>query len=512
MDSSRYIPRKVVPHATEQTTQPASTDDDLSPQLYDGSARVTPLATTTSQPASVGASEVPEDSSVIAAAKAAVASFMGSAQASTFTSTAAAAAAAAMIRAAQIGSVPPPALLGTPAWEEALHPAYDYASLARPGGLAALAPPVVIMPSAVTQLPLQSGSMVLTNMGGGPAAAAALLGPAGLPGMLAATPVSRVLTVLNAITDVDLSSKSTLLDVLTDVACEAQECLRAREAAAVAATESGKGSSSSPGGLGHLIRALTPLPRKGEALEPRTLRAKGALKHVGADGMLEDGKVHSGVNDDDCGDRGGAGRVEGDVDMGSGSGSSKRGANSEALVLAAEPSTSGLGQASRNKIATVAADFFKRLGGGFSEHIVNLPGAGQTGGFASFTPAPPSAESTDSAGAPSSTSQNAEGQRQPGNEEEAGSGKPARTRGLGRIYLEFSTKEACVAAGCALSGRFFAGRILVVSFVEEVAFCNGSVVSLSEDVTIPPGAGVFCSEEYKECGSLVIVGPALSTA
>lgn len=96
-------------------------------------------------------------------------------------------------------------------------------------------------------------------------------------------------------------------------------------------------------------------------------------------------------------------------------------------------------------------------------------------------------------------------------EGESGKGKTSRTRGLGRLFLEFSTKEACLAAACALSGRFFAGRILVVSFVDEVAFCKGEVVSLKEGPTIPPGAGVWCSEELKECGSLVLEGAPLDT-
>jgi hypothetical protein len=51
----------------------------------------------------------------------------------------------------------------------------------------------------------------------------------------------------------------------------------------------------------------------------------------------------------------------------------------------------------------------------------------------------------------------------------------------------------------------------VVSFVDEVAFCKGEVVSLKEGPTIPPGAGVWCSEELKECGSLVLEGAPLDT-
>ena len=397
-----------------------------------------------------------------------------SAHAATMAAMAALKAASAMAAGAG-AAAPPPRLLGG-GWEEPLRPLYDFGALARPGGLAALAPPLVVMPSNLASASLSSGLMTVQGLGGGPAAAAALLGPAGLPGMLAAFAPTRVLSVLNAVTDVDLCSRDTLLDLLTDIAGEAQAAVREGRAA------------------GALVRAVAPLPRPGEALEPSVARAKAPLKHVGADGMLEDAAR----------DEGGGGRQQ---------------ALSEALVLAHEPEAKGLGQANRMRVPTAATEFFKKLGGAFSEHVVSVPDG--RGAFASFTaaaPEPPegsadggggggsahdSAMQEDGGGAAVAAAAAAAAGAQP-----AG---PQRTRGLGRIYLEFSSIEAAVAACCALSGRFFSGHILVASFESEVAFCSGALVSLREAPGLPPGAAAG-GQAALERGSLVLAGEAVEGA
>ena len=346
-----------------------------------------------------------------------------------------------------------------------MRPVYDFPSLARLGGLAALAPPMVVMPAGLSQVALGNGAMMLTNMAGGPAVAAALLGPAGLQGMLAAFSPTRVVSVLNAITDVDMANREALLDLLTDIAAEAQGAASAAAAAIPSMADGG------------LVRALTPLPRKGEVLEPSVGRAKGPLKHVGADGMLEDGRVG--------GEEGGSKSTQQPL--------------SDALVLAVEPEARGLGQQDRRRAPTAATEMFKKLGGGFTEHITTSSEG--KGAYASFTAAsaepPAAATSHDSAtqedAGASSSSAGAQG-------EDANA--PHRTRGLGRVYLEFNTVESAVAAFCALSGRFFSGHILVASFESDVTFCSGGIVCLSQ--------GPLLGSPDGEQGSLVLAGPALA--
>jgi hypothetical protein len=84
-----------------------------------------------------------------------------------------------------------------------------------------------------------------------------------------------------------------------------------------------------------------------------------------------------------------------------------------------------------------------------------------------------------------------------------GGAAPSRTRGLGRIFLEFSCADTAVVAALALGGRFFAGRILAISFADAGAFSSGAAVCLT---TAPPqGAGAGA-----EVGSVVIEGPPRS--
>lgn len=64
-------------------------------------------------------------------------------------------------------------------------------------------------------------------------------------------------------------------------------------------------------------------------------------------------------------------------------------------------------------------------------------------------------------------------------EEEADTGEgydplAGRTRGLGKVFVEFESSEAAVEAQKELSGRAFNGRILVTSFVEEGAWRSGA--------------------------------------
>jgi hypothetical protein len=278
--------------------------------------------------------------------------------------------------------------------------------------------------------------------------------------------------------------------VVADLAAVAQEAARAAAAADGAAREAG-----APPPLGGLVRVVAPRPRRGETLEPRLVRPKGPMKHVGADGMLEDGP------------RGPARAAPTAL---------PEGLPSEALTLLASDGglAPGLGQASRKQVSTVASEFFKKqLGGGFSDHVA-LGAEGRGGGFASMPEAPaPAGGGGGGGGAHDSATQEddpaavAAARAGRGGEAGAGAGAP-RTRGLGRVYLEFGCAGAAVAAMMAMSGRFFNGRILVVSFEQEATFCSGAAVNLTAEHCIPQGmAG--CPPEHWEEGALVMEGAPL---
>jgi hypothetical protein len=64
-----------------------------------------------------------------------------------------------------------------------------------------------------------------------------------------------------------------------------------------------------------------------------------------------------------------------------------------------------------------------------------------------------------------------------------------RTRGLGKVFLEFSTVAGAVAAQRELSGRAFAGRVLVTAFVDEEAYRGGAACDFAACRGPPPVLG-----------------------
>jgi hypothetical protein len=51
-----------------------------------------------------------------------------------------------------------------------------------------------------------------------------------------------------------------------------------------------------------------------------------------------------------------------------------------------------------------------------------------------------------------------------------------RTKGLGRLFLQFTNAKSALVAQQVLSGRSFAGRIIATSFVDENSFISGNAV------------------------------------
>jgi hypothetical protein len=71
---------------------------------------------------------------------------------------------------------------------------------------------------------------------------------------------------------------------------------------------------------------------------------------------------------------------------------------------------------------------------------------------------------------------------------EAGGSAPAeaqqRTRGLGKVFLEFEAVEGATAAQRELSGRFFNGRIVLSTFADEASFWGGQLVDLKAGIVL----------------------------
>jgi hypothetical protein len=95
--------------------------------------------------------------------------------------------------------------------------------------------------------------------------------------------------------------------------------------------------------------------------------------------------------------------------------------------------------------------------------------------YSSFYADSASNRDVEGAGAPTSTALTVAGGS---GEEEGDDGADydplaGRTKGLGRVFVEFDTPEAALACQTELSGRAFSGRILCTSFVDESAYDKG---------------------------------------
>lgn len=278
--------------------------------------------------------------------------------------------------------------------------------------------------------PMPSGVTGTLNVGATPAAAAGLLGAGGIMAVLAAVEPTRVLVLLNAVSDADLRSPAEYSDVLADIAIEARGALFAP----LASGEAG------PVPRGALLAVRIPRPRRGESTTVvlhRKGRFRGAVASVvpGAVGLLEDGR-------------------------------------------AADASS---------RIPSTSKAFFEKLlikegGGGIAlGNLVSGVVGMLTNGPAAPAPAPVYASEADAsfystgpAGGSSAIITTDGSGALPADEEAAAAAADeerydpfaGRTAGLGKVFLEFDTPHAAVAVQRELSGRAFNGRILATTFAD----------------------------------------------
>lgn len=280
------------------------------------------------------------------------------------------------------------------------------------------------------------------NVGATAAAAAGLIGANGIMAVLAAVEPTRILVLLNALSDAELRSPAEYSDVLADIAIEARGALFAP----LTAGETG------PVPRGSLLAVRIPRPRRGESTTVtlhRKGRFRGAVASVvpGAVGLLEDGR--------------------------------------SADVSAHIPATSKA--------------FFEKLlikegGGGIAlgSLVSGVVGMLTNGPAAPAAPAPApvyaseadaSFYSTGPAGGSTAIVATEPGGGAPVDDEAAAVAADderydpfaGRTAGLGKVFLEFDTPHAAVAAQRELSGRAFNGRIIATTFADEARYRAGEV-------------------------------------
>jgi hypothetical protein len=355
---------------------------------------------------------------------------------------------------------PPPPLQTEPASSAAAAAAAPLSSITSSGGAAWTpldpgVPPPVLTSSALPLLgvsgtpgtyPVPSGLSGSLNIGSSPAAAAGLLGAGGIMAVLAAVNPTRVLVLLNALSDADLRSPAEYTDILADIAIEARGALWA---------------PLNPGETGTvprgaLLAVRIPRPRRGESVNVvlhRKGRFKGATHSVvpGAIGLLQDSRP------DDH--------------------SSRTPASAKAFFekLLIKEGGGGIPLPSLSGIVSGAVGL-----------LTNAPAAA--------APPPPTAYSSEadasfystgpptSGGVSSTALMTTDGSGGVDDEERAAAEDDARydpfagrTPGLGKVFLEFDSQAAAVAAQRELSGRAFNGRILVTTFADEERYRAGEL-------------------------------------
>ena len=404
------------------------------------------------------------------------------------------------------------------------------AAAAVPGACLATCPPLLGTSGTSSIAPLPAGAGAARRGGGGvvvgatAAAAAGLLpgagGPGGLLALLAGVRPTRVLALLNALGEAELADEAALAELTADIAVEATAGIaaageeRAAEAAAAAAAAAAAGEERAAAAppaaapLGRLIAVRIPRPRPGggESVDPvlvRRARPAGAAEAAAASGpaapppqpalaLLEDAPT--------------APRVTVEMEEAPPLGGASAGAGAGASRKRARPSSAA---GAFGSIPTSARAFYERIfvtgaggGGGASGGAYLTAGTGASGtasgavglltdgtermmrqAAVAIVKGERAAERREAAGAGAGAGAGAvilygSGEalvapRVATAEELSRDPLAGRTRGLGRIFLEFSTTEAAVAAQGWLSGRACAGRVVATTFVDEEAYRTG---------------------------------------
>ncbi len=380
------------------------------------------------------------------------------------------------------------------------------AALATAEAAARSGAPLLGLQSTTTSVPMPHGQGGSVILGAVPAAAAALLGPAGIMGLLASVSPTRVLAVLNAVGDADLADAAEARDIVADFALEAAAALAAAAAvgalpppqpqpaaAAAAAGAAAAPPPPPPPPPAHALRAVwLPRPRAGETADwhferPVRLRSgapAGAPQPAAL--ALEDARPADRTKVMPTTATGffmkvlRSGTADGTGALGVGNvpilGLLTNTAAASELVHRGAAAAAATGGAANLQLALVSeAAKGGALGavGGGGAAAAAFGAAGVTS-YSSFYAETASTAltvpSAPPAPAPAAAAADA-GDTGEGYDPAAG-----RTRGLGKLFLECTSAPAALALQQAFSGRAFSGRVLVTMFVDEAAFDRGEVV------------------------------------
>lgn len=316
---------------------------------------------------------------------------------------------------------------------------------------------LMMVASGVTNIQNGPAGMNIT-LGGPPAQAAGLLGPGGMNSLIASVVPTRVLVLMNVVTDEILRNREVCMDVLVDLISEIHrifELVEKKITPSLPILESQKHG---------IVRVVCPKPKEGEFIERQLVRPKGPLKVAGPEGLLEDAPAEKPKK--------------------------KLKTDPVTTLTLYDVAVQGVKKDGRRKFAGSAQEFFeKTMKGGFGTYI---PGVGYSGTtveakntFASSTGSKdPSVTSSEAENRPSGTDSSTralfEDSETPEGSEVSNL-KSQVTPGLGKVFLEFTTPETAMVIQTELAGRFFGGRILVAAFADTRDFYQGKLCDLRDE-------------------------------
>ena len=323
--------------------------------------------------------------------------------------------------------------------------------------------------------------------------------------MLACIAPTRILVLLNALTDKDVRAEAELADISDDIAIEVAAAI---SPSAVAAMATATGQAPPTEAVGRLLAIRIPRPQlPDEPVDPDLIHRQQRRDVAFNSGLLlEDGGAAPSAKDAPPSDAAADGAAKappaGENDL-------------NAALAAAAPGDRW------RYMPRDAKDFFYRV----IRH--EYAAAGLAAGIA---PVAPSAAASSTRGATAPVGLLTDGtppESQSGSWERGstaivvvGSVAPAplperadlsgydplagRTKGLGKIFLEFTTAAAAVAAQRELSGRAFNGRILVTTFADEDAYRAGEVCDFEACRKPAAPSAVVAARQQADATALVV--------